>query len=97
MATERKRKISGFDVVGPDTKKMSANGDAVQLISPHTGKPYSLRYFEIFEKRRSLPVWQQKKEFTDMLSKNQIIVLVGETGSGKTTQVSSLSSLIYPI
>ena len=32
-------------------------------------------------------MWEQKQDFFEMLKKNQNIVLVGETGSGKTTQI----------
>ncbi|ESQ41460.1 hypothetical protein EUTSA_v10016061mg, partial [Eutrema salsugineum] len=48
---------------------------------------YSKRYFEILEKRRNLPVWLQKQEFLQTFKKNQTVILVGETGSGKTTQI----------
>jgi pre-mRNA-splicing factor ATP-dependent RNA helicase DHX15/PRP43 len=36
--------------------------------------------------RKALPVHAQMSEFLDMFSKNQFVVMVGETGSGKTTQ-----------
>ncbi|KAL5996520.1 hypothetical protein ACLOJK_026600 [Asimina triloba] len=55
-------------------------------INPWTGQPYSQRYFEILEKRKTLPVWLQKDEFLQALQDNQILILVGDTGSGKTTQ-----------
>ena len=51
-----------------------------------TGKPLSKRYFDILAKRRQLPVTKQRQEFLDLIQKNQILILVGETGSGKTTQ-----------
>ena len=38
-------------------------------------------------KRRGLPVWHQKKEFLQVFKSNQTVILVGETGSGKTTQI----------
>ena len=56
-------------------------------INPHSGRPYSQRYFQILEGRKKLPVWEQRQEFFDVIKKNQTIVLVGETGSGKTTQI----------
>jgi len=34
-----------------------------------------------------LPVWEYRQKFLELLDKNQCIVLVGETGSGKTTQI----------
>ncbi len=87
MASERKRKLSLFDVVddGNATTRTKTNG--FPALNPYTNKPYSTRYHEILERRRELPVWQQKQEFLDTLAKNQTMILVGETGSGKTTQV----------
>lgn len=32
-------------------------------------------------------MWQAKADFTKMLNENQTTILVGETGSGKTTQI----------
>jgi len=58
--------------------------------NPLTGRAYSQRYYQILEARKKLPVWEQRNEFFEMLAKNQTIVLVGETGSGKTTQIPSL-------
>ncbi|KCV71143.1 pre-mRNA-splicing factor ATP-dependent RNA helicase DHX15 [Fonticula alba] len=51
------------------------------------GKPFSDRYYEILATRKELPVWQFRDQFKKMLRDNQICVLVGETGSGKTTQI----------
>ncbi|KAG1365319.1 putative pre-mRNA-splicing factor ATP-dependent RNA helicase DEAH2 [Cocos nucifera] len=100
MSTERKRKVSLFDVV--DENSVSAklgkdNGSAPGLaaatpavppgINRWSGRPYSARYYEILEKRKTLPVWQQKDEFLRALKANQTLILVGETGSGKTTQI----------
>jgi pre-mRNA-splicing factor ATP-dependent RNA helicase DHX15/PRP43 len=39
------------------------------------------------EQRKGLPVYQQRAEFNEKLRKSQILILVGETGSGKTTQI----------
>ena len=63
------------------------HNDGNNLINSWTGRPYSQRYLEILEKRKSLPVWHQKEEFLQVLKSNQTLILVGETGSGKTTQV----------
>ncbi|KAJ4904141.1 RNA helicase family protein [Raphanus sativus] len=43
------------------------------------------RYCE--EERRNLPVWVQKEEFVRTLKENQMVLVTGETGSGKTTQI----------
>ncbi|MED6195048.1 hypothetical protein PIB30_034381 [Stylosanthes scabra] len=67
-----------------------SNGGATDdnhLINRWTGRPFSQRYFEILEKRQTLPVWHQKDQFLQALACNQTLILVGETGSGKTTQI----------
>lgn len=53
-----------------------------------SGLPYTPKYFELLNKRKMLPVWEYKEKFCEILNNHQILVLVGETGSGKTTQVS---------
>mmetsp|Transcript_50693 Transcript_50693/g.82285 ORF Transcript_50693/g.82285 Transcript_50693/m.82285 type:complete len:1345 (-) Transcript_50693:31-4065(-) len=42
----------------------------------------------IAEQRKSLPVYGVKEEFMDLLREHNVIVAVGETGSGKTTQLT---------
>lgn len=56
-------------------------------LNPWTGQPHSQRYFDILKARRDLPVHKQRQEFLDMYHNTQILVFVGETGSGKTTQI----------
>ena len=56
-------------------------------VNPFTGQKHSERYFSILKTRRDLPVHQQRDEFLQMYQKSQILVFVGETGSGKTTQI----------
>jgi len=56
-------------------------------LNAYTGLPHTPKYFELFRKRITLPVWEYKEKFMDILNKNSILALVGETGSGKTTQI----------
>jgi len=56
-------------------------------VNPLTGQPYSQKYHTILEKRRNLPAWEARRDFLKLIKKNQVVVLVGETGSGKTTQL----------
>uniref|UniRef100_A0AAQ4Q412 RNA helicase n=1 Tax=Gasterosteus aculeatus aculeatus TaxID=481459 RepID=A0AAQ4Q412_GASAC len=58
-----------------------------QKINPFTNLPHTPRYYEILKKRLQLPVWEYRERFTEILMRNQSFVLVGETGSGKTTQI----------
>ncbi|TWU78867.1 DEAH-box ATP-dependent RNA helicase prp43 [Metarhizium rileyi] len=55
--------------------------------NPFTGKAHSQKYFRILETRRDLPVHKQRREFLEKYQTTQILVFVGETGSGKTTQI----------
>lgn len=56
-------------------------------INPFTGNAFSEKYFGILKVRRDLPVHAQRQEFLQIYQKHQIMVFVGETGSGKTTQI----------
>ena len=56
-------------------------------INPFNGKLFSDRYFDILKKRIELPVWEYREKFMETMKEKQAFVLVGETGSGKTTQV----------
>lgn len=40
------------------------------------------------EQRQSLPIYKLKKELVQAVNDNQVLVVIGETGSGKTTQVT---------
>jgi len=42
----------------------------------------------IKEQRESLPIYRLKRELMSAISSNQILVVIGETGSGKTTQMT---------
>ncbi|KAI9188796.1 DEAH-box ATP-dependent RNA helicase prp43 [Blastocladiella emersonii ATCC 22665] len=55
--------------------------------NPFTGRPHTQKYKDILKKRRELPVSNQRAEFLELVQNNQIVVFVGETGSGKTTQI----------
>ncbi len=42
----------------------------------------------IMEQRQSLPIYKLKDELIKAINDNQILIVVGETGSGKTTQLT---------
>jgi len=88
MATsfERKRKldIGSSDSAFDDTVKKSKEESG---INPWTNQPYSEQYQKILKGRLKLPVYQFKDALVETVGKNQIVVVEGETGSGKTTQI----------
>ncbi|KAF8603255.1 P-loop containing nucleoside triphosphate hydrolase protein [Ceratobasidium sp. AG-I] len=56
-------------------------------INPFTKLPYTEKYKKILEGRKKLPVYAQMAEFYKIFNETQITVMIGETGSGKTTQI----------
>ncbi|KAA8492270.1 putative pre-mRNA-splicing factor ATP-dependent RNA helicase DEAH2 [Porphyridium purpureum] len=52
-----------------------------------TSEPYSDRYFDILETRKSLPVFAKRRKILKLVANHSVTVIVGETGSGKTTQI----------
>jgi len=42
-------------------------------------------YFKILEKRKELPAWEARDKIIELVKQHQVLVLQGETGSGKTT------------
>ena len=80
--------MGGADEKSPKRAKTAdADEDADDGVNKHTGNPLSQKYYDILSKRKTLPVWLQKREFIEKLNSSQTMILVGETGSGKTTQV----------
>ncbi|XP_066927052.1 putative pre-mRNA-splicing factor ATP-dependent RNA helicase PRP1 [Clytia hemisphaerica] len=68
-------------------KIVSGYKENLPPLNPMNQKPWSERFRTILKKRLNLPVWEYRDEFIKTCSENQCVVLVGETGSGKTTQI----------
>jgi HrpA-like RNA helicase len=45
---------------------------------------------ELLEARKELPIWSARKALVRLIAENETVVLIGETGSGKTTQAPQL-------
>ncbi|KAI8347720.1 P-loop containing nucleoside triphosphate hydrolase protein [Mortierella sp. GBAus27b] len=74
-------------VMGATTAEQSEAAEE-GAVNPFTGKPFSDKYRKILSGRRKLPVNKHRKEFLNLIQNNQVVILVGETGSGKTTQIA---------
>lgn len=68
----------------PYLQHRPANGNN---INPLSNKPFSRRYYTILETRIKLPIYESRKRLLSAIKESKIVVLEGETGSGKTTQV----------
>lgn len=86
--TDRKRRLDLGDgeAGGEGSKRMETTTGGEY--NPFTNAPYSSKYYQILEGRKGLPIWQARSELIRMMGEHQTTVLVGETGSGKTTQVA---------
>jgi len=62
----------------PEWKRITQGKEA-------TGKRTNL---SIKEQRESLPVYRFKKQLIEAVRENQLLIVVGDTGSGKTTQLT---------
>ena len=77
--------INGSQVAKKHQATLSARQSSD--INPWTGRHYSPRYLSILQTRLQLPVYQSQSQLLEAVASNQIVVVEGETGSGKTTQI----------
>jgi pre-mRNA-splicing factor ATP-dependent RNA helicase DHX15/PRP43 len=68
-------------------QKLESSSTPQSTLNFLTGKEYSKKYYEILEKRKVLPAWDQRQTLLKLVNDKQVLILQGETGSGKTTQV----------
>ncbi|XP_071377090.1 ATP-dependent RNA helicase DHX8-like isoform X1 [Centroberyx affinis] len=74
------RGIGAMPVDVPEWKRYALGGNQVSY-----GKKTEL---SILEQRESLPIFKLKEQLIQAVHDNQILIVVGETGSGKTTQIT---------
>uniref|UniRef100_T1IJK0 RNA helicase n=1 Tax=Strigamia maritima TaxID=126957 RepID=T1IJK0_STRMM len=87
LAMERQKKLAAnmcpteLEVQGiPEWKKVKMGGSKTSY-----GKKKEM---PIVQQRQNLPIYQQKAELVKAVTENPILVVIGETGSGKTTQIT---------
>lgn len=86
---------SGNDSIREKEKSLEEFGEGFirwRWIDPvskqeYTGSRRVMGRHEIIEQKRRLPIYQFKKQFLHAVTNNQVVVVVGETGSGKSTQM----------
>ncbi|SCV05950.1 LANO_0H18756g1_1 [Lachancea nothofagi CBS 11611] len=57
-----------------------------QLKSEYAKRITSRRYAEMIKQRSQLPAWKIQEKIVDLIYKNDVVLITGETGSGKSTQ-----------
>ncbi|KAJ4384751.1 Salivary acidic proline-rich phosphoprotein 1/2 [Didymella sp. IMI 355093] len=67
----------------PGRNQKLTNTKSHQNAPPHLTRKRD----ELLPKRKALPIWPKADEIKASLKKNNVLVLTGETGSGKSTQV----------
>lgn len=55
----------------------------IAQIPPASGSSEEIQQF-----KQNLPIWPYRDEIIRTISNNQVCIIEGETGSGKTTQVN---------
>ena len=56
-------------------------------INPFTNKAYSANFFVLRKQAQTLPVSQRLPQLLSRINQSNVVVVVAETGSGKTTQL----------
>ncbi|XP_027145588.1 ATP-dependent RNA helicase DHX8 isoform X2 [Larimichthys crocea] len=74
------RGIGAMPIDLPEWKRYAFGGNQVSY-----GKKTEL---SILQQRESLPIFKLKEQLVQAVHDNQILIVVGETGSGKTTQIT---------
>lgn len=69
-----------------NTRETTGQTDQAQS-RRHTRPATKMSQRSILEQRRQLPATKVKDEFLRVVAENQVVVVIGETGSGKTTQL----------
>ncbi len=62
-------------------------------------KSNTASYREMLKSREKLPIWSYKNELLKAIEDNQVVIVCGETGCGKSTQVctSHIFLLLIPM
>ena len=60
------------------------------LLSPSTGSAHS--YVQLQEERQQLPIYSARKKLLQQVQRLASAIVIGETGSGKTTQIPQVGA-----
>ncbi|CAD6260852.1 unnamed protein product [Miscanthus lutarioriparius] len=83
-SVNEKRQITMMSCMG---LKSAEDAESAILKKQLEDKRKLPNYLKMLEARASLPIARQKQHFLQLLKENDVVVVTGETGCGKTTQV----------
>ncbi|XP_024015493.1 DExH-box ATP-dependent RNA helicase DExH7, chloroplastic isoform X2 [Eutrema salsugineum] len=68
-------------------RNSSIEAECISLQQKHENKKKMLKYKDMLKNRTALPITEVKNDILQYLKEKDVLVVCGETGSGKTTQV----------
>ncbi|SCV74256.1 BQ2448_6688 [Microbotryum intermedium] len=87
-ADKSNKSLNFFRGRGPSSFFVSPAQQA-ELVRYWTGTMQKPAYADMMAVRSKLPAFDMKHRIVDLVSSNRVVIVSGETGSGKTTQVPS--------
>lgn len=78
---------NGEPAEGSQPEAKAATGASAALAAIWHSKASTPAYQHMLNSRTGLPIWSFKKELLDAIESNQVVIVCGETGCGKSTQV----------
>lgn len=85
--SSQKRKLVGNKKQKSPRKTVLSGDELEALRSEYADRIKSKAYREMLKVRACLPAWKKQDLIVDMIEKNDVVLITGETGSGKSTQV----------
>ncbi|SET20976.1 ATP-dependent RNA helicase HrpA [Thorsellia anophelis] len=90
-AIKLKRRIRGIDKIRKDSAKQAVMKEILQEIENLKSKvTIRKQSVPIITYPETLPVSQKREDILKAIAENQVVVIAGETGSGKTTQIPKM-------
>ena len=88
MVDSHQRKFAS-DLRNPQASKISDDLPEWKRVTQSKDQSFGKRTsMSIKQQRESLPVYKFRKQLLDAVKENQLMIVVGDTGSGKTTQLT---------
>lgn len=77
-----------------DTKSPAGAAPTEKMAKLWFSKSSSPMYREMLKSRETLPIWNFKHQLLKVIEDNQVVIVCGETGCGKSTQVCAFQIML---